>query len=241
MFAITRNRAVILASALLLFVAGFVVLYGVSRSTAFQFFGEIHDRVETSQRVVALTFDDGPTRGRTDEILQILAEENVRATFFLIGSDIESNRAEAEKLIAARHEIGNHSYSHKRMVFVTPNFVREEIEATDLLIREAGYTGEITFRPPYGKKLFVLPYYLSQNDRKTITWDVEPETFFERSEDIVEHTLDTAKSGSIILLHVAFDSRRESMKSVRPIIRGLREKGFEFRTVSELLASNGRG
>lgn len=241
MFLVTRNRVVILAGALLLLVGIFVVLYRVSRSTTFQFFGEIYPRIETSQRVVALTFDDGPTPGYTDEILRILAEENVRATFFLIGSDIENNRGEAEKLIAARHEIGNHSYSHQRMVFIAPDFARKEVEATDELIREAGYAGEITFRPPYGKKLFALPFYLSQNDRKTITWDVEPETFFERSEDIVEHALDRAKSGSIILLHVAFRSRGESMKSVRPIVRGLREKGFEFKTVSELLALNGQG
>jgi chitin deacetylase len=63
------------------------------------------------------------------------------------------------------------------MVLFTPDFVKEEIEKTDELIRKVGYTKEITFQPPFGKKLFALPFYLSNNNRKTITWDVEPETF----------------------------------------------------------------
>ena len=122
------------------------------------------------------------------------------------------------------------------MVLVTPSFVKTEIETTDALIRKAGWTKEITFRPPYGKKLFTLPFYLSQNDRKSITWDVEPETYFEKSGDIIKNTLDETKNGSIILLHVMYDSRAESLKSVKPIIENLREKGFDFVSVSELLA-----
>jgi peptidoglycan/xylan/chitin deacetylase (PgdA/CDA1 family) len=81
-----------------------------------------------------------------------------------------------------------------------------------------------------------LPWYLSQNNRKSITWDVEPETYFQKSEDLTKNVLDKARNGSIILLHVMYDSRAESMKSVRPIIKGLKEKGFEFKTISELLA-----
>jgi chitin deacetylase len=165
-----------------------------------------------------------------------LREENVKATFYLMGSQILENQGEAEKIIAEGHEIGNHTYNHERMILVTPAFVESEIETTDELIRKAGYKGEITFRPPFSKKLFALPFYLSQHNRKTITCDVEPETFVEKSEDIIKYTLENTKNGSIILLHVAYDSRVESMKSVRPIIEGLREKGFEFKTVSELLS-----
>lgn len=221
----------------MLFLAGVgVALFQISRSRTFQFFGEIYPRIETGRKIVALTFDDGPTRPQTDEILGILREENVRATFYLNGAAIRENPGELEKMIGAGHEIGNHTYSHKRMVFVSSDTVKHEIEATDELIRRAGYQGEITFRPPFGKKLFALPLYLSEHGRKTITWDVEPESFFEKSEDMIRYTLENTRNGSIILLHVAYNSRTESMKSVRPIIRSLREKGFEFKTVSELLA-----
>ncbi len=125
------------------------------------------------------------------------------------------------------------------MVFVTPSFVRQEIERTDQLIREAGYRGEIYFRPPYGKKLVALPYYLSKTGRKTITWDVEPDSYPEIASDsakIAQYVVTKAEPGSIIILHVMYASGVESMKAVKKIIDELREKGYSFKTVSELLA-----
>jgi peptidoglycan/xylan/chitin deacetylase (PgdA/CDA1 family) len=230
-----RKFIILIGFLLVLFCVSFLI-FQISKSRTFQLFGEIHPRVETSQKVVALTFDDGPTKAHTDEILQILREENILATFYLIGDEIRKNAGETEKIIAAGHEIGNHSFTHQRMVLVTPDFVKNEVEKTDELIRKAGFQNEITFRPPYGKKLFALPWYLSKNDRKSITWDVEPETYFEKSDDIIKNTLDNTRNGSIILLHVMQDSGQESRNAVRPIIRGLKEKGFEFKKVSELIA-----
>lgn len=230
------KKAIVLICFIVLFLGIGAILFGISKSRTFQFFGEIYPRVETEQKVIALTFDDGPTPSRTAEILNILREENVKATFYLIGNDIEKNPGEVEKMIAEGHEIGNHTYNHERMFLVSPSFVKSEIERTDELIKKAGYQGEITFRPPFGKKLFVLPWYLSENKRKSVTWDVEPETYFEKSEDIIKNTLENTKNGSIILLHIMYSSRGESMKSVQPIIKGLKEKGFEFKTVSELIA-----
>lgn len=231
-----KKKLFISLSVILLILGIGGVLFQISRSRTFQLFGELYPRIETSQKVVALTFDDGPTKAHTDEILQILREENVKATFYLMGAEIEQNPGETEKIVAAGHEIGNHTFHHERMLLVTPDFVKNEVEKTDELIKKAGYQGEITFRPPFGKKLFALPWYLSQNNRKSITWDVEPETYFQKSDDLIKNTLDNTRNGSIILLHVMYDSRAESMKSVRPIIKGLKEKGFEFKTVSELLA-----
>lgn len=220
---------------ILLFLGVAITLFQISKSRTFQFFGEIYPRVETSNKVVALTFDDGPTKAHTEEILQILREENVKATFYLMGAEMETSPGEAAKIVADGHEIGNHTFHHERMWLVTPDFVKNEIEKSDELIRKAGYQGEITFRPPFGKKLFALPWYLSKHNRKTITWDVEPDSFFQKSEDMVKYSLENTKNGSIILLHVMYDSRVESMKAVRPIIKGLREKGFEFKKVSELI------
>jgi len=217
-----------------------VGLRQVSRSRTFQFFGEIIPRVDTSQKIVALTFDDGPTPEATDQILAILSEMNVRATFFVTGAELEQNLEQGKKLVAAGHQLGNHSYSHVRMFFVTPSFVKQEIESTDKLIRETGYQGDIHFRPPYGKKLFTLPYYLWKHRRKSITWDVEPDSYPEIAADankIVEHVLANVRPGSIIILHVMYPNRRESMKSVKMIVEGLRAEGYEFKTVSELLAA----
>lgn len=214
-----------------------VLLWNVSKSRTFQFFGDIYPRVDTTDKVVALSFDDGPT-DKADEILSILSDLNLKATFFVIGGDLEKNMIEGKKIVAAGHELGNHTYSHDRMVLKSFDFVQREIEKTDSLIKEAGYHGDILFRPPYGKKLFLLPYYLNQHNRKTIMWDVEPESYSDvanSSENTTKYVLENTKPGSIILLHVMFDSRKESVKSIEGIVTGLRQQGYTFKTVSELL------
>lgn len=222
-----------------LLIVGFIALWQISRSPTFQFFGRLTPRVDTSQKVVALTFDDGPTPEATGQILSALDEGHVRATFFVTGSELEKNMAEGRRIVAAGHELGNHSYSHKRMVLVTPSFVEGEVERTDKLIRDAGHQGEIYFRPPYGKKLFTLPYYLARTGRETVTWDLDPDSYPEVAADsdkIAEYVLSRARPGSIIILHVMYRSRGESLKSVKKIVEGLKARGYSFKTVSELLA-----
>jgi len=222
-------------------IVGAFVLFQISRSRTFQFFGEIIPRVNTNNKVVALTFDDGPVTGGTEQILSILEEEQIHCSFFLTGAELEQNVEEGKKIAAAGHELGNHTYSHVRMLLVSPTFVKQEIERTDQLIRQTGYQGEILFRPPYGKKLFTLPYYLSKHGRKTITWDVEPNSFPEidsSSEKIVEYVLQKTQPGSIIILHVMYSNREQSMKAVKGIVDGLKARGYRFKTVSELLAES---
>lgn len=138
-------------------------------------------------------------------------------------------------IVGAGHEIGNHSYSHRRMVLVSGDTAREEIERTDSEIRRAGYPGPISFRPPYGKKLWTLPHYLADHDRTTVTWDVEPDSAGGASrEAIVADTLAETRPGSIILLHVMHGA--ESITAVPEIVDTLRAQGYRFVTVSELLA-----
>ena len=233
------KKTIALATAALLIISA-ISFRQISRSRTFQFFGELIPRVNTSQKVVALTFDDGPTAEATDQILAILNEANIKATFFVTGAELEQNLEQGKKIVAAGHQLGNHSYSHVRMFLVTPSFVRQEIESTDKLIRDTGYQGEIFFRPPYGKKLFALPYYLSRTGRRSITWDVEPDSYPEiaaSADKIVEHVLSETQPGSIIILHVMYPNRRESMKAVKKIVEGLKAQGYSFKTVSELLKS----
>lgn len=233
-----KKERLLLAFSIVL--TGLLVVYLISRSRTFQLFGEILPRVDTTHKAVALTFDDGPTVEATNQVLAILAAEDVRATFFVTGAELRQNMPQGRMIVASGHELGNHSYSHGRMVLVTPSYVAQELEQTDNLIREAGYQGAIHFRPPYGKKLVALPYYLSKTGKKTITWDVEPESDPEVAADsdkIAQHVVAKAGPGSIIILHVMYGSRRESMKAVKKIIDGLKEKGYSFRTVSELIAS----
>lgn len=237
------RKLIVVGGIIVVVIAGLASLWRVSRSTTFQFFGEIVPRVNTSQKVVALTFDDGPTTDVTPQLLATLDQEGIHATFFVIGAELEKHLDEGKRIVAGGHELGNHSYNHDRMILVTPSFVRQEIEHTDQLIRAAGYQGDIHFRPPFGKKLFTLPYYLSRTNRKSIMWDVDPDSYPEIAADsdkIVEFVLTKTRPGSIILLHVMYPNRRESLKAVKKIVEKLKEQGYSFKTVSELLATDPR-
>jgi peptidoglycan/xylan/chitin deacetylase (PgdA/CDA1 family) len=210
----------------------------VVRAKSFQLFGELVYRVDTNERVVALTFDDGPFPTHTEEILRTLARENVHATFYLVGREMAHNPAQTRAIITAGHELGNHSYTHQRMVLQSVDFMRDEIERTDALIRAAGYKGPITFRPPYGRKGITLPHYLQQTHRVSVTWDVEAlsEARAHASpESIVGDTVRLVRPGSIILLHVMHDNRGASRLAFPAIIVALRSMGYRFLTVSQLL------
>lgn len=217
-----------------------VVGYGTKRviqTRSWQVAGELVSRVETDEKVVALTFDDGPTDADADAVLDVLEERGVPATFYVNGQDVEENPAATQRIIEDGHEIGNHTWSHRPMAFVSPQTVVEEVEPTDAVIRAAGYDGPLTFRPPHGKKLLTLPLYLAEHDRLTVTWDVAYEDWSgnqQSSEDLVEATVENTRPGSIILLHPWF-GRTAAQDSIGPVIDQLQAQGYRFVTVSELI------
>jgi len=233
-----RRRAVRIVIAL----AGVVLLlFGVrtlARARTVQLLGTIVAHVPASERRVALSFDDGPNVARADSLVAILAARNVRATFFVTGNELASAPAAGRRLVAAGHELGNHTYWHKRMVLVSPATVRTEVERTDSLIRAAGHSGAIHFRPPYGYKLLVLPWFLWRNDRTTVMWDVEPDSYpnvAATSDGIVRHVLERVQPGSIILLHPWYPTRTTSFAAVAPLVDSLHARGYEVVPVRELL------
>jgi chitin deacetylase len=206
-------------------------------SRSFQLLGNLYSQIETNEKIIALTFDDGPTE-KAYEIMSALDKYNIKATFYLEGSQIRDNPEGAEALVEAGHEIGNHSFSHSRLVFKSANFIDSEISRTNELIRNAGFTGNINFRPPYGKKFLMLPYVLKKYDMDTIMWSIEPETYPEIAKDsnlIAKHVIENAAPGSIILLHGMYDANIEAIKSLDIFIPVLLEEGYEFVTVNELL------
>ena len=206
-----------------------------SRTT--QLAGELVQRVDTDERTVALTFDDGPTDADADAVLEALALRGVVATFYLNGKDIEENPEAMQAIIAGGHEIGNHTWSHRSMAFVSFDTVADEVESTDAAIRAAGYEGPITFRPPYGNKLLILPLYLAQHDRITVTWDASAEDFSDAqqsSSEIVDGTVGMTSPGSIILLHPWF-GRTSSQQAIGEVIDRLQAEGYQFVTVSDLI------
>lgn len=215
----------------------------LSKSEIFQLFGEMVWHGPRDQAKVALTFDDGPSVPHTFEVLQILAAENVKGTFFLVGQEMRRFPQATKAIVDAGHEIGNHTDKHNRMVLRTPWAVRRDLSKTDAAIREAGYEGEILFRAPYGAKLVSLPWVLQQQERLSVMWSLEGDSnrdLWDQPEEMAQQIVEQAQNGDIILLHPMFKSRAGTRAALPKILRGLKARGFEMVTVSELLGRTGR-
>lgn len=219
-------------AAVLLSAAG---AWRLHKSRTVQLFGELVTSVETRDSVVALTFDDGPSAVYTDSVLDLLRATNARATFFVIGDALERHPRTARRILAEGHELGNHSYSHQRLVLVSQKTIRYEVERTDSLIRDLGSAGPIYFRPPYGKRLIGLPRYLARSGRPTILWSLEPDTWHRQAAAMTRHVMENIRPGAIVLLHVELQSRSEERQALRMIIEGLQRQGYDLVTLSELL------
>lgn len=228
-----KKKLIIGGIAVILIAVLFAGLFQVTKLRTFQLFGGLTYQAETEEKIVALTFDDGPTKN-VDQLLPLLDEYNAKSTFFLIGNEIEKHPEEAKKIVEAGHQIGNHTYSHKRMVLKSSSFIEEEIEKTDELIRSIGYEGEIDFRPPYGKKFLGLPFYLNKTNRETIMWSLDPETYYTSVDEKINYVMENIQPGSIILLHPMYDQTGGTLQVVETILKELMNEGYRFVTVDEL-------
>lgn len=228
-----KRTVIFIALGILLLFCLLLGTYKLMNSRTHQLVGGLTEKVETTQKVVALTFDDGPTKN-VDQLIPLLDKYNVKATFFLIGKDIETYPEGAKRIVEAGHQIGNHTYSHNRMVLKSPSYIKQEIERTDQLIQKAGYKGEIDFRPPYGKKLIGLPYYLNKHNRETITWNIEPDSYYGTASEKVNYVKQHIKPGSIILLHPMYDDSGKELQTIEGILKALSNEGYKFVTVNEL-------
>jgi peptidoglycan/xylan/chitin deacetylase (PgdA/CDA1 family) len=221
--------------AFLLFLAG---VRELARARTFQLFGTLVAETHPRDRIVALTLDDGPGDVIVDSLIDVLRTHGAHATFFLTGRELAESPEAGAKLVAAGHELGNHTYSHRRMVFVTRRRIRQEIERTDSLLRAAGQQGPIWFRPPFGYKLVGLPRYLESTGRTTVMWSIEPDSYRDVAATpagIVRHVLDRVHPGSIIILHPWYPSRRTSREAIGPLLDSLHARGYRVETVGALL------
>jgi peptidoglycan/xylan/chitin deacetylase (PgdA/CDA1 family) len=221
---------------------GALAAFHLARSRTVQLFGRIVPRVETGERLVALTFDDGPAPEPIEEVLAVLASRGVRSTFFVNGANLERHPELGRRLLAAGHELGNHTYAHERMVLKSPAFIRSEVERTDALIRAAGQDGAILFRPPYGWKLVGLPWHLARTGRTTVTWDIDADAppAGRDARQIVASCLPRVRPGSIVLMHPWYAGRAPSRQALPVLVDLLQADGFRLVTVRELLARTGR-
>ena len=189
-------------------------------------FPSITWRKENAQNNIWLTFDDGPHQESTPFILNVLKEEQVKATFFLVGEQMEKHPELLNQIISEGHIVANHSYSHKNGWLSNNSTYFNDIEKWQQLIPE-----NKLFRPPYGK---ISPLQIShlKKNYKIILWDVLSWDFslYNTPKKVKESVLKNTVSGSIIVFH----NNKKSFKNLQPIlnetIQELKQKGFSFST-----------
>jgi len=197
-----------------------------------------HGRRET--RAVSLTFDDGPSED-TARVLEILAANNLRATFFMMGRNVQQLPRIAQQVAAAGHEIGNHSFSHPIYLFRSPRETREQLEVTQSVIRDTTGVRPDLARPPCGVRTPAYFRAASELGLRTVLWDVAGFDWKRRTADeIAARVLRGVRAGSIILLHdgdsEGKQNRRETVLALRSIIGGLRGRDLRIVPLAQLLS-----
>ena len=201
--------------------------------------------VATTEKVLALTFDDGPNPPHTQNLIQLLEKHQVKATFFLKGANVEAFPEDVQAIARAGHEIGNHSYYHKAMAAIGKTAYREELIRTNQALNKVlGYSPHL-FRPPYGVQGVGLTRALAELDMVSIGLGVSGADWSsDDPQQIAAAIVDSVAPGNFILLHdghadvadpMAQDSRAHSVAATALVITALKDRGYRFITVSEML------
>ncbi len=219
-------------------VAAGLMVYGV-RGRSSQMFAPSVWRGCGGRKSIALTFDDGPS-GATPELLACLERYGVKATFFQCGMNVRRLPQIARDVAACGHEIGNHTDSHARLYFRSPSFIYGEMFRAQEAIAETTGSAPVLFRAPYGARWPGLRHAQERLGLLGVMWTVIARDWVLPSERIAERLLRGARNGAIFCLHDGREVRpdpdvREMLQAVRRVIPVLRERGFRFETVSELL------
>lgn len=187
-----------------------------------------------SEKLVALTFDDGPWPETTEKVLEILSQFNVKATFFMVGLHVQSHPGIAQKVAAAGHAIGNHTWRH-RLENLDQLTAVEEINNAARLIYEATGVRTHLFRPPGGNLSGELVPYAQQSNYATLLWSADSQDYFASSPLIIDNVLKEVKPGGIVLLHDGGGDRMATVEALPQILTALKHQGYQFVTVPQLL------
>ena len=196
-------------------------------------------RVDTEEKWIALTFDDGPHPTHTPEILDLLREYNVKATFFVVGSNVELCPEITRRTLDEGHELGNHTYSHANLARKTERETEDEIGKTAAVLDQL-YSYETTLlRPPGGCLTSAVSKNLMSLGCTVVLWSVDPRDWAHtKTEKIVKNVRDNVRPGDILLFHDYISGETHTVEALRILIPELLRDGYCFVTVSELLAAD---
>lgn len=198
----------------------------------------VHGSADGARRL-ALTFDDGPSSANTGRILDLLAEHDARATFFVVGSRTAGLEEVLARAAGAGHELANHTHSHLHTVHFTRARLREDIaRATDAIeVATEGAAQVRLVRPPFGKDRRRTVILGRELGLRTVLWSVDSGDAMGRARDeVAAALLEGATSGAIVLMHDGGNERPATLQALESVLPSLRAAGYELVTVSELLA-----
>ncbi|NEP10999.1 MAG: polysaccharide deacetylase family protein [Symploca sp. SIO2C1] len=204
------------------------------------FRGKIVRQVQLSspQKAIALTFDDGPSPDITPQVLSILKDNNLPATFFILGRNLKKFPRIGQQILADGHVLGNHTWHHwyhRMREFI----IAREIESTAKLISEiTGGVRTNLFRPPYGHRYNGIVDYARKRKDVVVLWSVDSEDW--RGQDIsvaelVEQVVTEAEPGAIVLMHDTGGDDNKIVQALPKIIEELSDRGYTFVTIPQLL------
>ena len=189
---------------------------------------------------LALTFDDGPHGSLTPRLLDILAQRNVKATFYVIGRNVEAHPEIARRIVEDGHEIANHTWSHPALSGLSDDRVTEELRRTHDVVLEATGVRMTNLRPPYGAyNDRVREVAFNGHGYDTIMWSVDPLDWKYRNSARVTRELVTgAAPGAVLLCH---DIHPTTVAAIPPVLDDLLGRRFEFVTIDKLMAMDKSG
>ncbi len=182
-------------------------------------------------RVLYLTFDDGPHSINTEPMLDLLAEMQVKATFFVVGRDVVNNRGIVERTVREGHEIGNHSMTHPRMDMLSDQGRLIEIRGMNRLLKEYDHRTEHLFRPPYGRVSMSLMWFCLKKRFNVALWSRDSMDYRDDAEQVVRGLVERpVSSGDIVLFH---DDGAVACKALRELIPLWKSQGYYFSTLTQ--------
>jgi peptidoglycan-N-acetylglucosamine deacetylase len=195
----------------------------------------------STEKVVALTFDDGPSPLYTPQIMALFKQYQAHGTFFVMGCKVEQYPRLVQALLRNGHEVGNHSFSHPRLTKEDQISRERELERTCLDLDLLGCPQKSRcFRPPYSAYDDRLKTYLAHTNRRLVMWSVDSGDWRGLpTPDIIKNVLTRVRNGSIIIFHdsceQAWANRHPTVEALKTILPALQAAGYRMVTVSELL------
>jgi peptidoglycan/xylan/chitin deacetylase (PgdA/CDA1 family) len=238
-------QSILIILAVVIGLVGLLGLYMVAWSIpTLQLFAPAILRGPVDGDRIALTFDDGPAPGYTDQVLDILRSSEVKATFFVCGRNVERYPEILRRVQAEGHAIGNHTYSHPNPYFRSRAFFAREVDLTQAAIEKVTGKRPKFFRPPYGARWLGLQPVLKQRNLRLVNWSDTGYDWKFGTARIVREALRKIRPGSIILLHDGRNvlpperiDRSPTVKALPAILDGAMKAGFALVTLDELLAT----